>query len=699
MKLLLTIVLSGILFSAFAGDITIYVSHNGNGKGTLQAPASLQKALAMLPGLKKNNPKGTISIILQDGEYELNQPINITLENGGTKDLKIIFEAAKNAHPVISGGKKIEMKGGRILSAYMSCAALSQPYDIYINGKRAVRARTPNINEYFTGKMIDKDTVRNKLNQQGVALYTRRYGVPSEIFNELAILPKSTLHKIRPNIYCLWDINMPTIDSLDNQTQSFYFTGKDCDYLKKFSSLFYVENYPFALDTANEWYISNDTIKYIPSEKVGQQEAIVPVLEKLMTIKGDSSLSVQNIVFDRIAFKYCNHIFQGYEFYQAAQSIDAAIMIDNAENINFTQCEITHTGQGAIWLRKGVRNCNIASCYIHDLGGAGVRIGETVLRENKVQWTSGNKVENCIIHSGGLNFPSAEGVFIAHSGNNIIAHNDIADFRYTGISVGWVWGFGFSPSINNKILYNHIHHIGWGVLSDMGAVYTLGISDGTEVSHNRIHDVYSYYYGGWGLYNDEGSSNIRMENNLVYRTKTGGYHQHYGKDNLISNNIFAFNEKFQAQFSKIVNYKSFTFTHNIVMSDSGFLLHGVWEHGVVTVDNNCYWNMNNKNCVFMESTMNFGDSPQIFLTFKQWQQTSGNDAHSVMQDPGFVDAKKYNFKFRDESVIKQIGFEPFDPDQAGVIGDKQWQELAKLPKETIAAFNVSVAKNMLHMQP
>ncbi len=673
-----------------------FVSPNGNdhNSGTKEQPlATLSGAQNAVRKFKQNaNVTSPVTITVDDGFYQMTEPLLLRPEDGGTKNNSIIYKAAKGAKPIFSGGKKITGFKVNINGVWEAkipeCAYYKWRFDqLYVNGKRATLARTPNkgflkigeikqnIWDIGTGRVADK--------AQQILSFDENNFLP------LSQIAEDEVDNVRFRAYHKWDFTLRFIDKVEKDSLRIYTSGKGMkpwNPIKKGGRIVF-ENYKAALDTAGEWFLNKKgTLFYypLPGETPENTTVIAPRLENLLTVSGDATNNkyVENIRFEGLSFTHCHYRMPktGSEPNQAAALINAAVMLKGAKNIQFTNCQISQTGQHALWFGKGCSKNLVEHCYLNNLGGGGIYLGDfKSLRE--AEHTSHIKIHNNIIQTGGQEFPSAVGIWVGHSSDNEISHNDIGNFYYSGMSVGWTWGYAESFAKRNKITYNHIHHIGWDLLSDMAAVYTLGKSEGTEISNNVIHHVHAYSYGGWGLYTDEGSSGIIMENNLVYNTKTGGFHQHYGKDNFIQNNIFAFAKLYQAQCTRVEKHRSFNFENNILLFNEGVVLQGAWDKIDIQMDKNLYWNTKGDEYIFNGKS------------FKKWQK-SGHDSNSLIANPHFKDAPAFNFEFKNKSNISKIDFKVFDYSKAGAYGEKEWTEKAKLPVEILIAFDKAVDENM-----
>jgi len=667
--------------------LTIYVTPDGKKENTgeIDSPLnSLESARNKIRELKSlSKIEDTVWVKIRPGLYQPTSTLKFLAKDSGKENYPIIYEAEEGT--ILSGGIQIsgfqETSNGLWMAHIPEVTYWNWTFDqLYVNNRRAQRAKSPNQGYFYL------EDVKEEVWIQGTGRSPQKaqqiVKVDNAAKNELNALSNNSLEEVIMTVYHHWNITKRHIDQYEPETGTIFTSGQGMKPWNpwKPGKRFILENYFGALDTPGEWFLDkNGTLYYMPhpNEKIETTTFVAPVIEQFINIQGDPAKDkiVQNIIFKNLHFQHTAYDLSkaGFEPYQAAITISSAIELNGAQNIKFINCRLEHTGGYGIWMNQGVQHCEINHCYLHDLGAGGIRIGETVIQEDSLLQTHSNRIENNILASGGFEFPTAVGVWIGQSGNNQVLHNDIGDFRYTGVSVGWVWGYSHSPAKGNKILNNHIHHIGWGVLSDMAGVYTLGVSEGTEVSNNHVHHIYAYDYGGWGLYTDEGSSHIKMENNLVHHTKTGGFHQHYGRENIIRNNIFAFSEMYQIQATRVEDHLSFSFTNNIVIFDKGVLYQGPWKKMQVEIDNNIYWMVN--------GAIDFSGDP-----LEKWRKY-GYDQHSFVIDPQFVDPYGGNFTFKKRNVYKKIDFAPFDYSSYGVYGSDDWKSKAQLPKSITKAFD------------
>ncbi|HOK79163.1 MAG TPA: right-handed parallel beta-helix repeat-containing protein, partial [Verrucomicrobiota bacterium] len=287
---------------------------------------------------------------------------------------------------------------------------------LFVNGKRKQRARTPNEGYYrIEGESPQDKPVKIKFK-------------PGEIKKEWA-----DDGDVEVVALLAWAELRMQIRSVDESNHVATLSGNPRPSNKENNAKYYIENAPDALDKPGEWYLNRKTgiVTYWaePGEKPDEAVITAPKLTELVRFKGDfeAGKAVQHVVIRGITFADADWELaqDGYADTQAAVGIRGDIWGEGVVDCLIEDCVFTRLGGYALDFGRGCKQIRIVGNEIYDLGAGGVRLGEPTRRESEFDQNEDNVVTDNHMYQLGVVYPAAVGVLVFHSGHNRIAHNHI----------------------------------------------------------------------------------------------------------------------------------------------------------------------------------------------------------------------------------------------------------------------------------
>lgn len=548
-------------------------------RGTLERPLrTLTAAQGRVRALKASGQTGHIVVVLRGGRYFLPETFQLTAADSGRDGTrKVIYRSFDLSEPAsLSGGRRLtglswEHWRSGIYRTRVP-ADLPSFRELYVDGARATRARHPNTNgtptSGFEKLLFWSQHVGNAVNQyvgiprhiQGKDVYAAFEATVPRCKGGLA--PYTPMEAV---IHRQWSQSRFRIQAVQSGTYGGkpHVTLHFCDEEKiaaaarlhpisMQSQPFYLENLREFVDAPAEWFHDrlNGWLYYQPREGSILQEStfIVPVLERIVSIAGTGTgtLRAHNIVFEGLILEHSaferDPNAMGFIEIQAAEYAaptaplrrdpPAALDVRYAHSILIRKNSFRNVGATAIQLHSAVSVSSVLQNTIVGAGGSAIALGldsgaihtnpllavgpAVTLRENQIS-TSGAHLQGSV------------GILARWVHDVRILRNVLKNLPYTGISVGWGWGYYNQPfplGPRHKVLRDNLVERNeiFGAcktLYDCGGIYTLGRQPGSIIRENL---VYGLIISGLdpqvgalarGIYLDQGSQEILLEDNRI----------------------------------------------------------------------------------------------------------------------------------------------------------------------------------------
>jgi len=154
--------LSFCLSCSLLSEKKIYVSMSGNdlNPGTKSQPlSSLEATQQAVREYRVGKPQKDIRVIIGEGTWYLDQPLSFTAADGGSDQSSVVWEGQGEGKTIISGGKVITGFRDAGYGIWWTQVDTSLYFEqLYVNGQRATRARTPDATDPMPRIYLDKST-------------------------------------------------------------------------------------------------------------------------------------------------------------------------------------------------------------------------------------------------------------------------------------------------------------------------------------------------------------------------------------------------------------------------------------------------------------------------------------------------------------------------------------------------------------
>ena len=447
-----------------------------------------------------------ILVLIRQGTYSLDNPLGFSPEDGGErvetdlptgafeyhelKDCFVTYAAYPGETPVISGGEQISGwnhgKDG-IWSANINRKDIK---DLYANGKRLTLARTPNTGYYYPdGQPTDSLSFKFKA-------------------GDLKSWKDMEMNKI--HIKVRWGAIQNSISWIDAKKRIAWLKSPSPE-IMVIPPRYYVENVKALIDTINEWYLNvkNHTISFIPEPQLGDPNKatiVFPKLENLIAVSGSREKPVRNLRFYNLKFENTQAGGKGTITFQYAKNCE--LLKNTVENVS----------QSAVHFGIGCYHNLISKNTINNVIGSGIVVAGNPKPEN---WNdlvsdniiSRNRITNMLIAGTGISTYNAL--------RSTVSHNYVSHIASYGITLGSWPNIEETSDGSHLAEYNNVSFTNM-IWDDQGGIAVYGLSPGSVVRNNVIHDVHPAATNeNVALFFQNMSSGWTVTDNTYYNLKQG----------------------------------------------------------------------------------------------------------------------------------------------------------------------------------